>query len=160
MYFHAHMWAVLLFAILFGFALLFAELFIVPGITIVGIAGLLFLGIGVWQVYEIYGTLAGNVALLSVVAIGAWTIWRAFKTQFWKSFELHEQLEGKALPDAAELGLQTEMPGKALSALRPMGKAKFGKIEVEVESLDGWLEVGVNIKIVALEGQKVYVKTN
>lgn len=154
------MWAVLLFAILMGLALLFAELFIVPGITFVGVAGLLFLGLGVWQVYEIYGNMAGNAALLSLFLLSSWVVWKAFRTRFWKSFELQNRIEGKATPDASDLGLKEEMEGKTLSALRPMGKASFGRIEIEVESLDGWLEAGKIIKIVALEGQKVYVKTN
>jgi len=154
------MWAVLLFAILFGLALLFAELFIVPGLTFVGVAGLLFLGVGVWQIYVVYGTLAGNVSLIVLLLLSTWIIWKAFKSRFWKSFELHEQLEGRALPNASELGLELEMIGRTISTLRPMGKARFGKVEVEVESLEGWLEVGKKIKIVALEGQKIYVKTN
>lgn len=154
------MWAVLLFAILFGLALLFAELFIVPGLTFVGVAGLLFLGVGVWQIYVVYGTLAGHISLIVLLVLSTWIIWRAFKSRFWQSFELHEQLEGKALPNAAELGLELEMIGRTISMLRPMGKARFGNVEVEVESLEGWLEVGKKIKIVALEGQKIYVKTN
>lgn len=154
------MWAVLLFAILLGLVLLFAELFIVPGVTIVGAAGLVFLGVGVWQVYEIYGSTAGHVSLLVLTLLSAWVVWKAMRTQFWKAFELHSKVESKANPDAQELGLEVEMPGKALSALRPMGKARFGSVEVEVESLDGWLEAGKSVKIVSLEGQKVYVKTN
>lgn len=154
------MWAVLLFAILLGLVLLFAELFIVPGVTFVGVAGLVFLAVGVWQIYELYGNMAGHLSLLLLTVLSFWVVWKAMRTQFWKAFELHDQIDGKATPDAISLGLEIGMVGKALSSLRPMGKARFGKVEMEVESLDGWLDAGVNIQITALEGQKVYVKTN
>lgn len=154
------MWAVLLFAILLGLALLFAELFIVPGVTVVGVAGLLFLGVGVWQIYEQYGNTAGHLSLVVLSLVSAWVVWKALRTKFWKNFELNQQIDSKTTADAEALGLVSGQEGKAMSALRPMGKARFGTTEVEVESVDGWIDQGLNVKIVALEGQKVFVKTN
>lgn len=150
---------VLIFVIALGFLLLFAELFIVPGVTFVGIAGTLLLGVGVWQIYELYGTITGHLSLLVMLLLSTWVIWKSFKTRFWKKFELHQQIESKSAEDAEQLGLQPGQAGKATTALRPQGTVKFGAIQVEVESLSGWVDRGSVVEISHLEGKKVFIKT-
>jgi membrane-bound ClpP family serine protease len=47
--------------------------------------------------------------------------------------------------------------GKAISALRPSGKAQFNEAVVEVHSLSSFLEVGCPVKIIRVEVNKVFV---
>lgn len=150
---------VLIFVIALGLLLLFAELFIVPGLTFVGIAGALLLGVGVWQVYELYGMLTGHLALFFMSVLSGWVVWKSFKTRFWKKFELHQQIDGKTAEDAEALGLTPGQVGKCITALRPQGTAKFGELQVEVESLGGWVDKGTEIEIALIEGKKVFIKT-
>jgi membrane-bound ClpP family serine protease len=153
------MMLVILFVIALGLLLLFAELFIVPGVTFVGLAGALLLGLGVWHIYEQYGTLTGHLALLVLSILSGWVIWRSFKTRFWKKFELQQQIVGKSAVDAETLGLVPGQLGKAMTALRPQGTVKFGTLQIEVESLSGWVDKGTEVEIAQLEGKKVFIKT-
>lgn len=153
------MMLVLVFVIALGLLLLFAELFIVPGVTFVGLAGAILLGIGVWQVYAMYGSLIGNLSLMLMLLLSGWVVWKSFKTRFWKKFELHQQIQSKSAEDAMELGLSQGQSGKALTALRPHGTVKFGNLQIEVESLSGWVDRGVEVEITYLEGKKVFIKT-
>lgn len=153
------MFFVLLFVISLGLALLFAELFVVPGVTFVGIAGALLLGVGVWQVYEQYGAVAGHISLLLMALASTWVVWKSLKTRFWRNFELVQQIESKSSPDAADLGLIIGQEGKTITALRPQGTVKFGQMQVEVESVDGWIDQGKTVVISFLEGKKIFIKS-
>lgn len=153
------MMLVLIFVIALGLLLLFAELFVVPGVTFVGLAGAILLAVGVWQVYEMYGALTGHLSLLVMSLLSGWVVWKSFKTRFWKKFELHQQIDSKTADDASELGLQPGQSGKAITALRPHGTVKFGNLQIEVESLSGWVDRGMEVEIAHLEGKKVFIKT-
>ena len=150
---------VIVFVIALGLLLLFAELFIVPGVTFVGLAGALLLGLGVWQIYEAYGMLTGHLALLFMVVLSGWVIWKSFRTRFWKKFELHQQIDSKSNVDAQALGLTMGQSGKTVTALRPQGMARFNEVQIEVASLDGWVDPGKMIEIAFIEGKKVFIKT-
>ena len=153
------MMLVLVFVIVLGLLLLFAELFIVPAVTFVGLAGALLLGVGVWQIYEQYGLLTGHLSLLIMLAISGWVVWKSFKTRFWRKFELHQQIESKSTVDAADLGLSVGQIGKTITALRPQGTAKFDMVKIEVESIVGWIDQGQHVEITQIEGKKVFIKT-
>jgi membrane-bound ClpP family serine protease len=154
------MFLVIIFLILLGLGLLFAELFIVPGVTVLGIAGLVFLSIGVWYVYEDYGMTAGNITLLFTVIISVVVLVRSFKSRFWEKFELRDSLEGKANEQDA-VGEEPVVAGDrgiCLSALRPIGIVRFGERVREVEMMNGFAPAGQQVMVVRREGVKIYVK--
>jgi membrane-bound ClpP family serine protease len=152
----------IVFLILLGLLLLFAELFVVPGMTVVGIAGMLFLGAGVWFTYDAYGFLAGNIALFLTVGLSAVVLIRSFRSRFWEKFQLKEAIESKANDEDArdENPVLVEEIGLALSALRPTGTARFGKRIREVECISGFAAAGQSIRVVRRDGNRIYVKTN
>ena len=48
--------------------------------------------------------------------------------------------------------------GKTVSSLKPVGKAIFDEHEIEVRSNGGFVEENVEIEVLRIEGQKVFVK--
>ena len=152
----------IVFLILLGLLLLFAELFVVPGMTIVGIAGLLFLGAGVWFTYDAYGFLAGNIALFLTLGLSTVVLIRSFRSRFWEKFQLKDALEGKANDEdgKTDAAVQVDEVGLALSALRPTGTVRFGKRIREVECISGFVAAGQAVKVVRREDNRIYVKTN
>ncbi len=146
----------LIFLVLLGLFLLFLELFIVPGVTFVGIAGIILLGFGIYYVYELYGALVGNISLLVTGALSVFVIVRSVKTRFWKRFSLDEQIDAKAneLPVSIQLG-ETAV---TLSRMRPSGTIKMHDFEVEAELIDGFAEPGTAVEIVSVDGMKILVK--
>lgn len=152
----------IVFLILLGLLLLFAELFVVPGVTIVGIAGLLFLGAGVWFTYDAFGFWAGNIALVLTIGVSAVVLIRSFRSRFWEKFQLTDAINSKANDDDEkdENPVALDEIGLALSALRPTGTARFGKRIREVECISGFAAAGQSIQVIRREGNKIYVKTN
>ncbi len=146
----------LIFLVLLGLFLLFLELFIVPGVTFVGIAGIILLGFGIYYVYALYGALVGNISLLVTGALSVFVIVRSVKTRFWKRFSLDEQIDAKAneLPVSIQLG-ETAV---TLSRMRPSGTIKIHDFEVEAELIDGFAEPGTAVEIVSVDGMKILVK--
>ena len=48
--------------------------------------------------------------------------------------------------------------GKTLTRLAPMGSVRFGDNVVEVKALEGMLDPGVDVEVVLIEDNKIYVK--
>jgi len=57
-----------------------------------------------------------------------------------------------------ELGLQVGEKGITTSRLNPMGKAKFGKIQVEVKSQSSFINQHEEIEIIKIEQNSIIVK--
>ncbi|MFN3529921.1 MAG: hypothetical protein ACK417_08395 [Bacteroidia bacterium] len=152
----------IIFLISLGLLLLFAELFIVPGVTVLGIAGMIFLGFGVWFVYDEYGLLAGNSTLALTLVLSLVVLIRSFKSRFWENFELKSSIDSKVnIQDpASEEVVQKGDVGVSLSALRPTGTARFGKRVREVELLNGLAGAGETVIVSHRDGNKIYVKRN
>lgn len=148
------------FLLLLGLFLLLLELFVVPGVTVVGIAGLLFLSAGVWITFSTYGTMAGTIVLVLVALLAAVSLYLAFRSKFWKKFELQGVIASKAkAEDANELNpVQIGEVGIAISALRPVGMVRFGNKQKEVECLVGLLAAGTQVEVAQLSDRKIYVK--
>ena len=60
-------WLVIVILILIGLAFLLLEILVIPGTGIAGIIGFIILGIGVWQGYVYYGTIAGHWVLAGTI---------------------------------------------------------------------------------------------
>lgn len=152
----------IIFLIVLGLLLLFAELFIVPGVTVLGLAGMAFLAFGVWFVYDEYGLLAGNLTLASTLLLSLGVLVKSFRLRFWENFELKSALDGKVNvqdPETEE-AVQKGDVGITISALRPGGTARFGKRIREVEFLNGFANVGEEVVVSLRDGNKIYVKRN
>lgn len=147
----------IIFLILLGLFLLFLELFIVPGVTFVGIFGFLFLAAGIYYIYSIFGMNIGNISLGVLVLITVLGIFISFKKGAWNKFALKEEIQGKvnvldeSLFEIGDIGL-------TLSDLRPMGTAQINEQNIEVQSVSDFIDTGNKIKIIKIDGNKVWVE--
>ncbi len=144
--------------ILFGIVLIILEILIVPGF-IVGIAGALFVVMGIGWTWQVYGSTAGiSVAILSAVISGL-SIWSALRTSFWKRFSLTDQLEGKMNVIDTSL-VKTGDRGAAVSSLRPMGTVKVNGIKFEATTEGQMVPPNYPVVVVSVEGNKIIVKAD
>lgn len=147
------------FLILFGFLLIMAELFLVPGVTFVGLAGLVFMAFGLYFIYDDYGLLAGNISLVITLLALVYFVVRSFKSKAWERFQLKDALLGKVSVHGDDQGqLEIGAHGIAISALRPTGTVRFGQVVREVESITGFIPAGQSVELSAKDGSKIYVK--
>lgn len=141
--------------IILGLLLLFAEILIIPGVGVAGILGLMSLaGSCVYAFLEI-STTAGVVvtAVLSVLLV-ALTIY-VLRAKTWKRISLNTNIESKAV---ADIGVSVGDEGKTLTRLVPMGQALLGGESVEVKALEGMINPDVEVVVVMIDDNKIYVK--
>lgn len=139
-----------------GVILIVVDIVFIPGM-IIGIFGGLLLIAGVILSYSTIGTTFGNWALFfSVVAMILILIY-CFQTDVWSKFALKET-SGSRVNEDRKMLLETGDEGKAVSVLRPSGKAEFKDEIFEVHTLGHYCEPGKKIKIVSITNSKIFVE--
>jgi membrane-bound ClpP family serine protease len=83
-------------------------------------------------------------------------IW-VLRAKTWKRMTLETNIDSKAVAsDSAVLAVGDI--GKTLTRLAPMGSARFGNYVVEVKAVEGMLDPNVEVTVVLIEDNKIYVK--
>lgn len=143
--------------ILVGLVLIFAEILLIPGIGIAGVLGLLSMGGSCFYAFNQLGTNAGViVTVVNAALIAALTIW-VLRAKTWKRFTLNTNIDSKAI-DKLEEKVSIGDRGRTLSRLSPMGSAQIKDEVYEVKALEGMIDAGVEIEVVLIEDNKVYVR--
>ena len=78
------------------------------------------------------------------------------RAKTWKRFTLDTNIDSKAV--AADLDIEVGDRGVTVTRLAPMGSARFSGLIVEVKALEGLLDPGVDVEVVLIEEDKIYVK--
>jgi membrane-bound serine protease (ClpP class) len=143
--------------ILVGAALLLLET-VLPGM-IAGIIGFACLAAGVVMAYLNFDTPTANL-ILGVVVVGVIAgalVWFKFfpDSRFAKIF-ISQRTVGDIGTDQPELLNQS---GQALTALRPSGTAIIGGKRIDVVTEGPFIEPGTTVKVVAVEGMRVVVRS-
>lgn len=143
-----------------GMLLLSIEAFIIPGFGFVGIGGVFFLVIAGYQAYTKLGFLEGTlVSLISVIVIALGIIFVP-KTKAVKRMIL-TQKENKENGFVASSDKLKELVGKtgtAESLLRPAGIANIENERVDVITDGEFIDKDKKIKVVNVEGNKIFVE--
>jgi membrane-bound ClpP family serine protease len=141
--------------VILGLVLLLAEIFLIPGVGIAGLLGIASLvGSSVYAFIEVGNTTglvisAVNVALLIVLTI------YALRAKTWKKATLNTNIDAKAMDDVV---ISVGDEGKTSTRLAPMGHAFFGTRSIEVKALEGMIDPNVDVVVVMIDDNKVYVK--
>lgn len=150
-------WVTVISLVLFGLALLVAEIVFVPGTTLVGIVGFAFLIAGVGMSFSYFGREAGWTTLGITAVFSGLIFYLTFKTNVWKRFSLKTSIDSKV--NEGELaGLNPGMEGTALSALRPVGKAELSNKTYEVKTLGTYVESGTRVRIIKILSNQIIVE--
>jgi len=142
--------------IFFGIALIVLEILIVPGL-IVGIAGGVFMFMGIMWAWQVYGNTGGIIVGVSSLIVLAVSIYLALKSGFWQRFSLKDKLDGKVNVILTEQ-LSVGDFGDAVSSLRPMGTVRVNGQQFEATSEGQMIPPNYPIEIVRIEENKVFVK--
>ena len=143
--------------ILVGLVLIFAEILLIPGVGVAGVLGLLSMGGSCFYAfYEFGNTVGAIVTAVVAVLIVALTIW-VLRAKTWKMMSLETNIDSKAVPSEASI-IAVGDRGKTLTRLAPMGSARFGDYVIEVKSLEGMLDPGIDVEVVLIEDNRITVR--
>jgi membrane-bound ClpP family serine protease len=151
------MWIIIIALLAIGLALIIAEIIFIPGTTLVGVLGLVFSVAGIVISYEYFGSDVGFYILLGMGAATAGALYYSFKSGVWQKFSLKSSNKSKVNEGmVSELTIGDE--GKALSTLRPVGKAKFKNQEYEVKTLGDYVDHGTPVRIKLIMSNQIIVE--
>lgn len=143
--------------ILIGLLLVFAEILIIPGVGIAGVLGLLAMGGSCAYAFIEMGNLTGIIVTsINAVLLVALTIW-VLRAQTWKRLSLETNIDSKAVVPEVEVTIGDK--GKSVTRLAPMGTVRFGDKSLEATSMEGLIDPGEEVQVVAIEDSKIYVTT-
>ena len=146
--------------LLLGLVLIIAELIFIPGVTVVGVIGLIFSVMGMIFTFQVYDTAIGLYVLGGYLFLLALAVFYSLKSGAWKKLALHNKIDSRV---NEEEGIQVKVKvgdtGKTVSALRPGGKAEFNDLIVEVRTFGDYVDSGTKVKIARIDTNNIFVET-
>ena len=146
--------------LLLGALLLAAEVFL-PGFGLPGISGIVLVIAGVVLAWMAFGPLVAVAILLVLIAVLAVLV-----TSVVNAASKGNGRYGRIfLKEKEELHPQGDMEvlvgreGVATSVLRPAGIADFDGVRLNVVTEGGFIEQGVKVKVVRVEGTRIVVRS-
>jgi membrane-bound ClpP family serine protease len=143
--------------ILLGIFLLLIEFLIIPGFTVFGIGGFLFIILGIGSSYYFHDIQTGNITLLSTVVVSLATIYFIFKQKTWKKMGLQAEISSRNEPFETEK-IHPGDSGKTITRLAPVGKAQVNDIICEAKSTGGFIDENTEIEVVKVLSTQIIVK--
>lgn len=150
-------WLTIASLILVGLVLLIIEIIFVPGTTLVGIVGFALMMAGIVLTFRHHGTEAGWISLGITSVVSGAVLYLSFTTNVWSRFSLKSSIDGK-VNEGELIDLREGMEGKAVSALRPVGKAELNNRTFEVRTLGTYLDSGSKIRIKKISSHQIIVE--
>ena len=131
--------SIVLILLAIGVVFFLVELFFIPGISIAGIAGFLFVSGAVFYAYAYIGPTAGHLTLVgSLVFIGI-SIWLFLRSKMLDKMSLKTDIDGKVEPLKGS-DVNVGDTGITVSRLAPMGKIKINGHVIEAKTSDDFID--------------------
>ncbi|MCX8489587.1 MAG: NfeD family protein, partial [Cyclobacteriaceae bacterium] len=107
--------------------------------------------------FKYLGSEVGWVMLGTISVASGGLLYFSFTTNMWSRFSLKSAIKSKV--NEGELDqLLVGMEGKAISALRPMGKAELNNQIVEVKTNGDYLDSGSRIRVIKIVSNQIIIE--
>lgn len=143
--------------LLVGFALIFLEIFFIPGTTLFGIAGGVAVLIGVLMMYGYYGSTVGHITLITCLIAIVISVFMGFKVIQSNKLAMKGEINSKVNNEDVSF-ISIGETGFTLTELRPNGKANIGGKKVEVYSTGDYIARNSPVEVFKVTGNKVFVQ--
>jgi len=148
---------VILILLLVAVGLLLVEMFLIPGISIAGIGGLLFLGGAVYYAYAFISPEAGHLTLVAAFVMMTVAIVIFVRSKALEKMSLKTEIDGKNDP-LQGIELKVGDKGTTISRLAPMGKIRVNGHIVEAKAMDDFIDQEENVVIIKVQSTNVVVE--
>ena len=142
---------------LLGIFLVITEIFLIPGSTFVGLAGIASCIGGVYYAFEYLGTAAGVFCLVLTAIVVCVAVVYFIRSKALDSIELQTEIDS-TVAGTEVLPIAAGDVGKAVSRLNTMGKVRVNGITMEGKSVDGFIDEGADIEVVEVSPMQLGVK--
>jgi len=149
-------WIFIVLFLALGIVLVVLEIVLLPG-GIVGIIGAIFMSIAIFLSFINYGSDVGIIVTVVTGVVFVSALIYGFKTDLWSKVALNTSNTSRVF-ETSDIKVVIGDTGKALSALRPIGKAEFKDGEIEVRSMGEYVDSGEKIKVILIKDDKIYVE--
>ena len=149
--------AVIVLLILLGLLLIILELFVIPGITIAGVAGFVFTAAGIYLSYETYGKDIGHLTLGFTLLAFIVLLVFALRSGTWNKMMLTTEVDSTIEPISNEMIHEGDM-GVCLTRLNPVGKVRVNGITIEARCPNQFLDPETEIVVSKVYKNYIIVK--
>lgn len=151
------MWLIIAALILAGIVLIIVEVVFIPGTTVIGLLGAVFMIAGVVFAYKEFGNDVGFYVLLGTGVVTGVGLYLSFRKGAWSKVSNKSAIKSK-VNEGLTAHLNEGEEGVTVSALRPMGTADFkGKI-FEVKTTGGYVPEAIRVRIVNIRVNDILVE--
>ena len=148
---------VIVLLILVGIALLIIEWFMIPGISVAGVAGTIFLIGGIVMAYRSFGASAGHLTLLGTLVSLGLMLYISFRTKTWDKLALKTSVDS-AVESVEEEKVVVGDKGVAISRLNPVGKCMVNGQLVEAHCPGQFINENEQVEVVRVFKTHIIVK--
>ena len=143
--------------LLFGVALIVAEIFFIPGFGFAGIFGFLGLAASVTMAYVYISPIAGHITLCTAIVIAAICIYVFLRGKTLEKMALKTDINARVdLVTGVDVHVGDVVTTS--SRLAPMGKVRVGSTELEAKSTGEFIDPETPVSIEKIEGNILIVK--
>lgn len=144
-----------------GLGLIVAEVYLIPGFNVVGIAGVLMMIFAIGFAFSEVGMVGGVGSMLLSIGGGTAVFYGLWKSGAWDRFVLSTNLKR----DDALIARESEQrarflgkPGVAITPLRPTGVVEISGNRIEALTEGEFIAEGSRIKVVAMDRRRYFVR--
>jgi membrane-bound ClpP family serine protease len=148
---------IIILLILTGIFLFAVEFLLIPGITIAGIGGFLFIAAGIYFGYNEYGSPTGHYIFAASLTLTVAGLYFMLRGKTWKRTMLNTNIDGK-VPEIDTLEINVGDHAITTSRLAPIGKIKINDTFIEAKSQTGFIDQKTEVEIVKVLKTNVIVK--
>lgn len=139
-------------------AVLFAiEVFLTPGLGLAGLGAACGVIIGDWMVFDTYGVAVGLWVLAASIVVSLLLTFGLMRSRTLERLSLKQRVESTAATPE-QLSVKMGDTGVALTRLALIGNALIDGKQVEVKSVDGFLEEGTSVVVTGVSQALILVK--
>ena len=143
--------------LLLAIGFLLVEFFLIPGVSIAGIAGIILMAVSVWYAYSHIGNVAGNITLIGSVALTGFSVWAFLKSKALERMSLKTNITGTV----DKIDVKITKPGDkglTISRLAPMGKIRVNGLIMEAKTNDEFIDQNSEVVVLEVHNTNVLVE--
>ncbi|MDR1561768.1 MAG: hypothetical protein LBS54_01605 [Dysgonamonadaceae bacterium] len=141
---------------LVGILLILAEIFLIPGVTIAGVGGVLFSVAGVYFAFSGLGSVAGVCTLVAMIIVVGILFVVLVKSRALDAISLQTDILSTVADNLPIV--RTGDEGETVSRLNPVGKIRVNGFIIEARTLGEFMDEGTDIVVFSVLLGQIFVK--